>query len=66
MITLRRNTERRHIQHGKQDSWLTFFPQNQPAPLAEGFGFLVIFKEMRIPPDARYPETIRRPFKSIV
>jgi redox-sensitive bicupin YhaK (pirin superfamily) len=52
MITLRRNTERRHIQHGNQDTWLTFFPQNQPAPLAEGFGFLAIFNEMRLPPDA--------------
>ena len=52
MITLRRNTERRHIQHGKQDTWLTFFPQNPPAPLAEGFGFLAIFNEMRLPPDA--------------
>ena len=52
MITLRRKKERRHIQHDNQDSWLTFFPQNQPAPLAEGFGFLAVFNEMRLPPDA--------------
>lgn len=52
MITLRRNNERRRIQHGRQDTWLTFFPQNLPAPLAEGFGFLAIFNEMRLPPDA--------------
>jgi len=58
MITLCRDTERRHVQNGKQDTWLTFFPQDRPGPLADGFGFLAIFNEMRLPPDggtAPYP-----------
>ena len=51
MITLCRATERRHDQRGKQDTWLTFFPQDRPGPLAVDFGFLTIFNEMRLPPD---------------
>jgi redox-sensitive bicupin YhaK (pirin superfamily) len=52
MITLRRDTERRHVQHGKHDMWLTFNLRDHPAPLADGFGFLENFNEMRLPPDA--------------
>jgi redox-sensitive bicupin YhaK (pirin superfamily) len=51
MITLRRTTERRHHdQRGKHDIWLTFYPQDHPGPLADGFGVLTIFNEMRLPP----------------
>jgi redox-sensitive bicupin YhaK (pirin superfamily) len=51
MITLRRATERRHhVQSYKHDIWLTFYPQDLPDPLTDGFGILVIFNEMRFPP----------------
>jgi redox-sensitive bicupin YhaK (pirin superfamily) len=58
MITLRRHTERRHIQCGKQDRWLTFFPQEPPAPSTDDFGVLATLDEIRIPPgggSASYP-----------
>jgi redox-sensitive bicupin YhaK (pirin superfamily) len=51
MITLCRATERRLVQRGKQDTWLTFFPQDRPGPLAVDFGFMTIFNEMRLPPN---------------
>ena len=35
---------------GKQDIWLTFYPQVQPDPLANGFGFLAALDETRLPP----------------
>jgi redox-sensitive bicupin YhaK (pirin superfamily) len=50
MITLRRATERRHVQSGKHDIWQTFYPQDLPGPLADGFGNLTSFNEMRFPP----------------
>ena len=52
MIILRRNTERRHVQHGKQDTWLTFYPNGRAGPLTDDFGALVAFNEMRLPPGA--------------
>ena len=50
MITLRRDTERRLVQLGKNETWLTFYPQDHPCALAEGFGILAIFNEMRLSP----------------
>jgi redox-sensitive bicupin YhaK (pirin superfamily) len=50
MITLRRAKERLHVMRGKQDMWLTFYPQDQPGPLADGFGFLAALDETRLPP----------------
>ncbi|MFH2002512.1 MAG: pirin family protein [Planctomycetota bacterium] len=58
MITLRRAMDRRHVQQDGQDSWLTFFPQDQPGPLVDDPGFMALFNEMRLPPDgntAPYP-----------
>jgi len=50
MITVRRDTERCHVQRGKHDIWHTFYPQEHPDPLADGFGNLAVFNEMRLPP----------------
>ena len=50
MITLRRDTERRHVQRGKQDIRLTFYPNERPGPPTGGFGILAGFAEMRLPP----------------
>jgi redox-sensitive bicupin YhaK (pirin superfamily) len=51
MITLRRDTERHHNRRRKQEIWLTFDPQDRTDPLADGFGALAIFSEIRLPPD---------------
>ena len=50
MITLRRNTERQHVQRGKQDIWQTFSSQECAGPASNGFGALTAFSEMRLPP----------------
>ena len=50
MIVVRRGTERQHIQSGKCDIWLSFYPENHAGVLSEGFGGLAIFNEMRLPP----------------
>jgi redox-sensitive bicupin YhaK (pirin superfamily) len=50
MLTLRRNAERHHIQRGKQDMWLTFYPQGPPGPSTNDFGVLATLDEIRIPP----------------
>jgi quercetin 2,3-dioxygenase len=46
MITLRRNNERRHVQLGKQETWLTFYSNGQADPVGDGFGSLTAFNEM--------------------
>ena len=50
MITLRRDTDRHHVQRGKRDVWLTFYPQDQPDPLSDGFGALTQIHEIRLEP----------------
>jgi redox-sensitive bicupin YhaK (pirin superfamily) len=50
MITVRRNTERRHVQSGKSDIWLSFYPEDVAGGLSDGFGVLSFFNEMRLPP----------------
>lgn len=50
MITLRRDTERRHDKRGKHDVWGTFFPGQRSEPLAAGFGALVALDELRLLP----------------
>jgi redox-sensitive bicupin YhaK (pirin superfamily) len=50
MITLRKNTERRHINNGKHDSWLTFYHQVSPHSPSDAFGVLTAFNEIRLPP----------------
>jgi redox-sensitive bicupin YhaK (pirin superfamily) len=49
MITLRRNTERRHLRRGKCDIWLTF----APGSLAGDFGALAAFSEILFRPGGR-------------
>jgi len=46
MITLRRNADRRHVQRGKQETWLTFWPNGRVGPVDDGFGDLVAFDEL--------------------
>ena len=50
MLTLRRNTERRNVQRGKQDIRLTFYDSERPGPSTDSFGILAAFNEMRLPP----------------
>jgi redox-sensitive bicupin YhaK (pirin superfamily) len=50
MIKLLRNSERRHVRRGKQEVWHSFFAEDLPNPLASGFGFLLAFDELRLPP----------------
>ncbi|MFC1706954.1 pirin family protein [Planctomycetota bacterium] len=50
MITLRRDTERRHVQGRENDIWHTFCPENHEDPLSDGIGALVVFNEIRLPP----------------
>ena len=49
MVTVLRSIQRRHVQRGLQEFWHSFAARDQPAALADGFGFLVAFDEMRIP-----------------
>ncbi len=51
MITLRRDTERHYNRRRKLEIWLTFNPQDRTDSLADGFGALAVFSEMRLPPD---------------
>ena len=50
MVMLLRNSQRFHIQRGKQDVWHSFSPRDQPDAIPDGFGILVAFDEMRLPP----------------
>ena len=52
MITLLRSEERRHVQHGRQESWLSFHPHDRPGSPFESFAALVGLDELRLPPDA--------------
>jgi len=49
MITLLRSEQRLYVQRGRREVWHSFFTQNK-GPLAGGFGFLVAFDELRLPP----------------
>ena len=55
MITLRRAKERQHERHRKQETWLTFSPQDLANPVADGFGTLEILTEDRLLPGAGVP-----------
>jgi hypothetical protein len=50
MLTLRRGIQRRQKRHREQVVWLTFYPQDGPIRLADGFGALVILDEGLLPP----------------
>lgn len=50
MITLRRNRDRQHTKKDSNKYASTFYPQGDRDPLGDGFGFLVLLDEMRIPP----------------
>ena len=51
MNQLLRNSQRHHVRRGKQEVWHSLFAEDLPDPLASGFGFLVAFDELRLPPD---------------
>jgi redox-sensitive bicupin YhaK (pirin superfamily) len=50
MNKLLRNSQRRHVRRGKQEVWHSLFAEDLSDPLASGFGFLVAFDELRLPP----------------
>ena len=50
MVALLRNNQRLRVQCRKQEMWRTFFAQAPLGPLAGGFGDLVAFDELRLPP----------------
>jgi quercetin 2,3-dioxygenase len=50
MMTLRRSSERRLIQRRLEAVWLTFDPHDRIDPLADGFGDLQSFEEVRLRP----------------
>jgi quercetin 2,3-dioxygenase len=51
MITVRRAGDRRHVQRGSKDVWLTFFRETGAGKtLAGGFGALQSLDESRLPP----------------
>jgi redox-sensitive bicupin YhaK (pirin superfamily) len=52
MITLRKNTERRHIESRTQDSWHTFHDHERPGLPAEDFGPVTAFNEILLAPGA--------------
>src|SRR6185369_10362413 len=51
MITLRRAKERYENHDGAQAAWLTFYALAAADALAGGFGNLVRFDEVRLPPN---------------
>ena len=59
MVTVLRNGQRRHVQHGKREVWHSIFAQDHPGPLASGFSVLVAFDEWRLPPgDSTEPHSV--------
>lgn len=50
MIKLLRDTDRRHVQHDKQDIWSTFCPHSLPGSAPEAFGVLTALDEDRLTP----------------
>lgn len=50
MITLNRETERHRVKRGKRDTWMTFSSREGTEPPTDGFGILMAFNELRIPP----------------
>lgn len=60
MITVRRAHERGHVQHPKHETWLTFYPEEPAAKLADGFGVLVILNESCVAPNQGIPLQARR------
>lgn len=50
MITLRRNTSRRHLRAGNHDTWFTFQSRERLNQPADEFGALAGLEEMRFPP----------------
>jgi redox-sensitive bicupin YhaK (pirin superfamily) len=50
MITLRKNMERHRMKGGKHDTFLTFYPQENPGEPAENFGPVFAFNEILLAP----------------
>ena len=55
MIALRRANQRLHDQHRQQQTWHTFFAQDQAVPFAGGFGTLEVLNEHLLSPGAALP-----------
>lgn len=50
MLTLRISQKRSHIQNEKQNTWMTFDPDNNTDPLKNGFGSLKKINENILTP----------------
>lgn len=48
MIILRRNRERRYLQSGESQLWLTFYPHLSDYALSDGFGIIAILNEVNL------------------
>jgi len=55
MITLYRAGQRRRIRRDHGEFWLTFFAQDRPGPLVDGYGAIELLNEGRLPPAAAVP-----------
>jgi len=51
MITLRKNNKRHLLQHGSQETRRTFNPQEPRRAGPDGFGILITFDDIRLPPN---------------
>jgi quercetin 2,3-dioxygenase len=65
MIAVRRSEQRHESRRGKQAIWRTFSAQVAGDPLANGFGGLRLFDEMRLAP-SRSVESSPRPSSEII
>jgi len=50
MIELLRSSQRRHVRRGNHELWNCFFTEDHPGWRAGGFGSMVGFDELRLPP----------------
>ena len=50
MIVLRGSSERRHVLHGGNEAWFTFYPDENSELHTESFGSLMAFDETRLAP----------------
>lgn len=60
MIMLRKARERRYVQRGGLETWLTFAPHRENGAQIDGFGALQLFNEVHLAPGARLPRSLNR------
>lgn len=51
MITLRTDAQRRHVQFGEHEIWLTFYPERSTVPSTADLRVLAGFEEIHLAPD---------------